>query len=142
MRNLDFLRGCNFHLRFAESPFRNAEVRGSIPLCSTKRINDLRQGGYPAFFICHRFVTWSFFLEPDSRLLYASPHQSRAYSAEPAIRGRSQPQQVTHLGGKPLHLDSRRLEHGVNNLQRSGAIGSEALTHPTRCEALSQEGRH
>ena len=38
---------------------RNAEVRGSIPLCSTNTINDLRQGGHPAFFICHRFVTWS-----------------------------------------------------------------------------------
>src|SRR5215213_2300372 len=38
---------------------RNAEVRGSIPLCSTNRINDLRQDGHPAFFICHRFVTWS-----------------------------------------------------------------------------------
>src|ERR1041384_712341 len=38
---------------------RNAEVRGSTPLCSTNRINDLGQGGNPAFFICHRFVTWS-----------------------------------------------------------------------------------
>src|ERR1043166_5593971 len=38
---------------------RNAEVRGSTPLCSTNRINDLGQGGDPAFFICHRFVTWS-----------------------------------------------------------------------------------
>src|SRR5688572_20637616 len=44
---------------FAERLIRNAEVRGSTPLCSTNRINDLRQGGYPAFFICHRFVTWS-----------------------------------------------------------------------------------
>ena len=35
----------------------NAEVRDSIPLCSTNRINDLRQGSDPAFFICHRFVT-------------------------------------------------------------------------------------
>ena len=37
---------------------RNAEVRGSIPLCSTNRINYLRQGGHPAFFNWHRFVTW------------------------------------------------------------------------------------
>ena len=44
---------------FAGRLIRNAEVRGSIPLCSTNRINDLRQGGDPAFFICHRFVTWS-----------------------------------------------------------------------------------
>jgi len=32
---------------------RKAEVRGSIPLRSTNRINDLRQGAHPAFFICH-----------------------------------------------------------------------------------------
>jgi hypothetical protein len=44
---------------FAERLIRTAEVRGSIPLCSTNRINDLGQGGDPAFFICHRFVTWS-----------------------------------------------------------------------------------
>src|ERR1051326_6927894 len=44
---------------FAGRLIRNAEVRGSTPLCSTNRINDLGQGGDPAFFICHRFVTWS-----------------------------------------------------------------------------------
>src|ERR1044072_2306068 len=44
---------------FARRLIRNAEVRGSTPLCSTNRINDLGQGGHPAFFICHRFVTWS-----------------------------------------------------------------------------------
>ena len=44
---------------FAERLIRNAEVRGSTPLCSTNRIKYLRQGAHPAFFICHRFVTWS-----------------------------------------------------------------------------------
>src|ERR1044072_4943062 len=44
---------------FAERLIRIAEVRGSTPLCSTNRINDLGQGAHPAFFICHRFVTWS-----------------------------------------------------------------------------------
>ena len=43
----------------AERRVRNAEVRGSTPLCSTNKINDLRQGCDLAFFICHRFVTWS-----------------------------------------------------------------------------------
>src|SRR5215213_10725374 len=43
---------------FAGRLIRNAEVRGSIPLCSTNRINDVGQGSNPAFFICHRFITW------------------------------------------------------------------------------------
>jgi hypothetical protein len=41
----------------AERRVRNAEVRGSIPLCSTNQISDLGQGSDLAFFICHRFVT-------------------------------------------------------------------------------------
>ena len=40
---------------FAERLIRNAEVRGSTPLCSTNRINDLRQGTHPAVFLFSRF---------------------------------------------------------------------------------------
>src|SRR6266568_5927664 len=43
--------------RKEQIPVRNAEVRGSIPLCSTNRIKYLRQGSDLVFFICHRFVT-------------------------------------------------------------------------------------
>jgi hypothetical protein len=35
---------------FAGRLIRNAEVRGSIPLCSTNRIKYLRQGAHPAVF--------------------------------------------------------------------------------------------
>jgi hypothetical protein len=38
---------------FAERLIRNAEVRGSTPLCSTNRIKHLLQGVRPAFFFSH-----------------------------------------------------------------------------------------
>ena len=44
---------------FAGSLIRNAEVRGSIPLCSTKRIKYLTAGRKPCrFFSFSRFLTW------------------------------------------------------------------------------------
>lgn len=56
----------------AERRVRNAEVRGSTPLCSTNRINDLGQGSDPAFFICHQFVTWSNWFDEIFDLTYFS----------------------------------------------------------------------
>jgi len=44
---------------YAERLIRNAEVRGSTSSAPPIEFNDLRQGAHPAFFICHRFFTWS-----------------------------------------------------------------------------------
>ena len=40
---------------FAGRLIRNAEVRGSTPLCSTNRINHLGQGAHPAVFVFSGF---------------------------------------------------------------------------------------
>jgi hypothetical protein len=52
---------------FAERLIRNAEVRGSTPLCSTNRINDYGQGGDPSM-TTDRAATLPFSFVTDSSL--------------------------------------------------------------------------
>jgi hypothetical protein len=65
-------------------PIRNAEVRGSIPLCSTNRIKHLRQGSRPCRFAFGVDLTWT----PASQALdafFRALHASNASHANVCV---------------------------------------------------------